>query len=140
VAAARARAARNRAASRRAVPSAVEVARPPAAPARAAAEVAPAATEELERRAAAYDSELVHRAVRALRRDRDPALAARLLEQNRAKNPAGPLAEEALSLQIEAAMALRSPRAPEYAREYLNRYPAGRYAAVARRALADAPR
>jgi hypothetical protein len=88
--------------------------------------------------ALAGDSELVHRAVKALRRDRDPALAARLLDQHRARSPEGPLAEEALSLQIEAATALRTPRARALAREYLARYPDGRYVAVAQRALEDA--
>jgi hypothetical protein len=89
--------------------------------------------------AAASDSELVHRAVKALRRDGDPALAARLLQEHRARTPEGPLAEEALSLQIEAALALRSPRAAALAREYLARYPGGRYASVAARALQEAP-
>jgi len=86
----------------------------------------------------ATDSELVHRAVKALRRDRDPALAARLLDEHRARSPRGPLAEEALSLQIEAALALKAPRARVLAREYLSRYPGGRYVAVAQRALEDA--
>jgi hypothetical protein len=86
------------------------------------------------------DSELVHRAVRALRRDGDAALAARLLAEHRARSPGGPLAEEALSLQIEAALALRSPRATALAREYLARYPGGRYASIAARALQEAPR
>jgi hypothetical protein len=88
--------------------------------------------------ATASDSELVHRAVKALRRDHDPALAARLLEDHRTRNPEGPLAEEALSLQIEAASALRDARAHVLAREYLTRYPSGRYLNVAKRALGEA--
>ena len=86
----------------------------------------------------AADSELVHRAVKALRRDGDPALAARLLDESRAHNPDSPLAEEALSLQIEAAVELGEPRAHRLAHEYIARYPSGRYLAVARRALEDA--
>jgi hypothetical protein len=82
-------------------------------------------------------SELVHRAVEALRREHDPALAARLLDQHRARNPAGPLAEEALSLRIEAALLLGDVRARSWAREYLTRYPGGRYSEVAKRAAQD---
>jgi outer membrane protein assembly factor BamD (BamD/ComL family) len=84
------------------------------------------------------NSALVHRAVKALRRDGDAALAASLLEENRKRYPNGPLAEEALSLQIEAALALHDARARAFAREYMTRYPNGRYLEVARRALQDA--
>jgi hypothetical protein len=81
------------------------------------------------------DSELVVRAVRALRRDHDPEVAARLLERYRTRNPSGVLAEEVLSLQIEAAVAAKNTRAAAFAREYLARYPEGRYRARAKRAL-----
>lgn len=123
-------------------------------PALVAAEVSQAAPSSLERseereaipepaqltRAAkrSSDSELVVRAVETLRRDHDPALAARLLEQYRTRNPAGVLAEEVLSLQIEAAGAVGDPRARSYAREYLSRYPDGRYRERAERALGGA--
>jgi hypothetical protein len=86
------------------------------------------------------DSELVVRAVRALRRDHDPDAAARLLERYRTRNPSGVLAEEVLSLQIEAAVAAKNARAAAFAREYLARYPAGRYRARAKQALSgDGP-
>ena len=80
------------------------------------------------------DSERVHRAVRALRREGNPALAARLLDRV-ARDAPGPLAEEALSLRIEAALAQDDPRTGALAREYMARYPKGRYLRVARRAL-----
>lgn len=80
------------------------------------------------------DNERVHRAVRALRREGNPALAARLLDRVSRDAP-GPLAEEALSLRIEAALAQGDPRTAAFAREYIARYPKGRYLRVARRAL-----
>jgi hypothetical protein len=83
------------------------------------------------------DSELVHRALKALRHDHDPALAARLLDQQRAAVHGGPLAEEALALQIEATSSLRQVRSRDFAREYLARYPNGRYRSVAEKALQD---
>ena len=102
-------------------------ARQPAAEAQAPAEPA--------ERESTTESTLVHRAVQALRRDGDPALAARLLAESRAHSANGPLAEEALSLQIEAAAALGNGRSRGFAREYLARYPTGRYASIARAAL-----
>jgi hypothetical protein len=83
------------------------------------------------------DSELVHRALKALRHDHDPALAARLLDQQRAAVRGGPLAEEALALQIEATASLRQVRSRDFAREYLVRYPSGRYRSVAEKVLQD---
>jgi hypothetical protein len=104
----------------------------------AAAREAQRADPSIEARAPGSDSALVHRAVQALRRDGDPALAARLLADNRKRYPNGPLAEEALSLQIEAALALHDAHARAFAREYVTQYPNGRYLAVAQRALGDA--
>lgn len=103
--------------------------RKPVARSRAKQRVATPAEE------AAHDSELVHRAVKALRRDGNPKLAARLLDEDRVRNPNGPLAEEALSLRIEAAIELGEPRARTLGQQYIARYPDGRYLAIARRAL-----
>lgn len=109
----------------------------PRAMPRPRSKAAPVRTPEEERAEIVHDSELVHRAVKALRRDRNPALAARLLEEDRVRNPSGPLAEEALSLRIEAALALHDARAATLAQQYIARYPSGRYLAIARRALSE---
>lgn len=113
--------------------------RPPTRKARAVS--TKGAADDADDAAEAVDpgSALVHEAVKALRRDHDPARAARLLAEHRAQTPAGPLAEEALALQIEAALALHDARAAQFAREYLAHHPNGRYRRIAERALADAP-
>jgi type IV secretory pathway VirB10-like protein len=85
----------------------------------------------------ASEAELVRLAVRALRRAGDPALAARLLEQAYTANPRSALAEEMMSLRVEAALARGDARAESYARQYLARYPAGRYCALVAKALHD---
>ena len=51
-------------------------------------------------------------------------------------NPRGALAEDALALSIEAAMARKDPRAADYARRYLARYPEGRFRSLAQRVAA----
>lgn len=87
------------------------------------------------RAASASEAALVHRAVKELRSGGDPERARRLLSRYRAANPAGELAEEALVLSIEAAVAQGDPDAKRLARQYLAEYPNGRFAAAARRAL-----
>jgi hypothetical protein len=77
----------------------------------------------------------VAEAVRALRKQGDAAKAQALLDQYLRSNPRGALAEDALALSIEAAAARKDPRAADYARRYLARYPNGRFRAVAERAL-----
>ena len=77
----------------------------------------------------------MRRAVKALRRDGDPALAGRLLESAHQNSPDGALAEEVMSLRVEAALARRDARARAYAQEYLARYPAGRCRELVERAL-----
>lgn len=84
---------------------------------------------------AASDAALVHGAVRELRNGGDPERASRLLEKYRAQNPSGVLAEEALALSIEAAAAKGDPDRKRLARQYLAKYPDGRFVAAARRAL-----
>jgi hypothetical protein len=80
-------------------------------------------------------AELVRLAIMALRRDRDAERAALLLEQAYAANPRGPLAEEVLSLRVEAALTRGDARALSYAKQYLTRYPRGRYRLAVERAL-----
>ena len=74
-------------------------------------------------------------AARALRRDRDPVRAGALLEDYFRRYPRGALAEEALAVAIEAAVARGDARAPALARRYLARYPGGHFRNVAERAL-----
>jgi hypothetical protein len=83
------------------------------------------------------DTELVRRALKALRRDGDAVLAARLLEEVHVRDPRGALAEEVMSLRVEAATARHDARARVYAQDYLTRYPQGRYRAAVERVLAE---
>lgn len=85
---------------------------------------------------AGEDPTRVAEAVRALRKQGDAARAQALLDQYLKSNPRGALAEDALALSIEAAAARKDPRAADYAKRYLARYPNGRFRAVAERALA----
>jgi hypothetical protein len=84
---------------------------------------------------AGEDPSQVAEAVRALRKQGDAARAQALLDQYLKSNPRGALSEDALALSIEAAAARKDPRAADYARRYLARYPNGRFRAVAERAL-----
>jgi hypothetical protein len=130
-------------------PPQVSVVPPPVAP-RAVAPAAPAAPEiapepgVIEKPSDARpakprpgeDPTQVAEAVRALRKQGDPARAQALLDQYLKSNPRGALSEDALALSIEAAVARKDPRAADYARRYLARYPNGRFRAQAERALA----
>jgi hypothetical protein len=123
-------------------PSGAVAAAPPLAPTEPAPAPAPAepvaATSASAKRSAprpGEDPSQVAEAVRALRKQGDFARAQALLEQYLKNNPRGALAEDALALSIEAAAARKDPRAADYARRYLARYPNGRFRAVAERAL-----
>ena len=91
--------------------------------------------KHLEKPRPGEDPSQVAEAVRALRKQGDAARAQALLDQYLRSNPHGALAEDALALSIEAAAARKDPRAADYARRYLARYPNGRFKTVAERAL-----
>jgi hypothetical protein len=81
------------------------------------------------------DPSEVVRAVDALRNQRDPERASKLLAQYLAAHPRGALAEEAVALSIEAAAARHDPAAADFARRYLREYPNGRFRQTAEVAL-----
>lgn len=85
------------------------------------------------------DPSRVFDAIQALRTDRDPARAGRLLAEYLAHYPHGALAEEAVALSIEAAAARHSPSAAGFAERYLREYPRGRFRHTAEQALEHAP-
>ena len=82
------------------------------------------------------DPSLVVSAIQALRQDRDPERAGRLLGAYLRTHPRGALAEEAVALSIEAADGRHSPAAATFARRYLKEYPQGRFRSAAERVLA----
>lgn len=78
------------------------------------------------------ESVLVHAAVRALRVDGRTSRARALLSEYLSRFPQGALSEDAVALQIEAAMAERdSVAARRWATRYMNDFPSGRFRAVA---------
>lgn len=79
---------------------------------------------------------LVFDAMRLLRREGRADRASVLLGEYLRTYPGGPLAEEALALAIEAAVALGDRRAKDLANRYLARYPNGQFRAAAERARA----
>jgi hypothetical protein len=85
------------------------------------------------------DAELLVEAMRA-RRGGDAQRVSELADEYRARHPQGALQEEALILSVESAVARHAPNASALAREYLRRFPSGRFAVQARRALGEGPR
>ena len=115
---------------------------PPAAPSPSAASAASAVTPvpavkggSRARPEAAEDATGVVQAIQALRTEHDPARAQSLLNDYLKAQPRGALSGDALALSIEAASAQNDPRAADYARRYLSRFPNGKYRELAQRAL-----
>jgi hypothetical protein len=90
--------------------------------------------EQAAKAASTQETILIMTAVRALRREHDPARAGSLLDEYLFRYPKGVLREEALALAIEAASARGDARAAALAHVYLRRYPQGRFLSVARAA------
>lgn len=85
------------------------------------------------------EAALVLSATQVLRQRAEPARALALLSEYQRRFPQGALQEEALALNLECLVALSDPRAGARAREYLRRYPAGRFRAFAAAAAARYP-
>jgi hypothetical protein len=82
------------------------------------------------------DATHVAEAIQALRADKDPSRAQGLLNDYLKTHPNGVLSEDALALSIEAASAQHDPKAADYARRYLAKFPHGKYRDLANRAIA----
>jgi hypothetical protein len=104
-------------------------------PVRAAAPMRAARTAPLPAPVASEDTSAVSAAMRALRVESNPARARKLLARYLADHPNGSLAEEALALSIEAALAHHDDDVAALANRYLRQYPRGSFQALARQAL-----
>jgi hypothetical protein len=80
------------------------------------------------------EAALVMAALRSLRRENNPARAGTLAQNYLTRFPEGVLTEEALAIGIEAAVARHDAAvATALAKQYLGRYPTGRFAGLARK-------
>jgi hypothetical protein len=84
----------------------------------------------------ADDTGLVFEAMRALRREGQPAQATSLLDEYLRRHPNGSMAEEALALSVEAASARGDARARDFIAQYFARYPNGQFRGVVESARA----
>ncbi len=101
----------------------------------------PSTTANAQAPPAEDESTLMVRAVRALRREGDPARAQALAEQALARFPAGAQTEEAMALVMEAASDRGDvSSARRAASAYLARFPSGRFVDRAARILGSPPR
>jgi hypothetical protein len=85
------------------------------------------------------DSEILLDAMRALRVEHNPARARAVVSTYLAHHPKGALAEEALVMLVEAAVAQGDSDAPALGARYFASYPRGGFADQVRRALASQP-
>lgn len=85
------------------------------------------------------DASAVAAAMRALRVEKDPARARGLLSRYLAEHPNGALAEEALAMSIEAAIAHHDTDVAALAGRYLRLYPQGSFQTLARNAVVAQP-
>jgi hypothetical protein len=94
-------------------------------------------TRQVARAAASgEDTTIVLEAMRALRLQGNPVRARALLARYLDRYPNGTLAEEALAMSIEAAVAHQDADAGTLAARYLSRYPNGPFHGLARQTLA----
>jgi hypothetical protein len=85
------------------------------------------------------EAALVMAALRSLRREHNPVQAGALLQTYLTRFPQGVLTEEALAIGIEAAVARHdAPVAMSLAKQYLGRFPAGRFVRLARKTVSVA--
>jgi hypothetical protein len=115
------------------VPAAL-ASRDPIAPPRAHRAPASAAGSQPQaetQRQGEEETQAVLAGMRALRLDHDPVRARALLARYLGRYPNGALAEEALALSIEAAVAHHDGDAAALGARYLRRYPAGPFRALA---------
>jgi hypothetical protein len=85
------------------------------------------------------ESQILLDAMRALRVEQRPDRARAILAQYLARRPTGTLAEEALVMLVEAAVAHGDSDAPALAARYFTLYPKGGFADQVRRSLAGPP-